>query len=210
MTVTMLVFPVLQRTLGTLTTFRLAVLSYPLLYLLVPYLTLVPIHLRMPSIYAILVWKVTAQAFSFPAVGIMLANAIPKRSLGTFNGLAQSSASFSRAIGPSLSGLLEATGLSHGMLGMPWWFNACVALVGATMSLFMVEHSYKPADPEKHDIDEPIRTIPSATSLEINAVLAAAETGYGAADNTMSRPNSPIYTRVSMDIRRNARRGSKT
>lgn len=206
MVATIVVFPIVQRKLGTLTTFRMVVLTYPLLYLLVPYLTLVPENLRMPAIYSILVWKVTAQAFSFPANNIMLANSTPKRALGTFNGFAQSSASFARAVGPSLSGLLEAAGLSRGMLGLPWWFNACVALFGAILSLFMVEQNRRSGDPEKNH-DETTGAIPPAISPDINAALVAAESSQ---DGLLARPTSPVLVRLSMDIRRNARRDSKS
>ena len=210
MIATIVVFPIVQRKFGTLTTFRMVVLTYPLLYLVVPYLTLVPVHLRMPAIYGILIWKVTAQAFSFPANNIMLANATPKRALGTFNGFAQSSASFARAIGPSLSGLLEAAGLSKGMLGLPWWFNACVAFAGAMLSLFMIEQNRRSTDPEKSDLDERTRPIPPAISPEIDAALVAAESTLGPVDSAMSRPSSPVLVRLSMDIRRNPRRDSKS
>lgn len=208
MVATIIVFPIIQRRLGTLTTFRMVVLSYPFLYVLVPYLTLVPTSLRTPAIYAILVWKVTAQAFSFPANNIMLANATPKRQLGTFNGFAQSSASLARAIGPSLSGLLQATGLSHSMLGLPWWCNALVATIGAVLSLFMIEEKRRSIDPEKETAEEPAPT-GLAISPDINAALVAAES-LSALDEPVVRPTSPLLTRFSMEVRRNARRASKS
>lgn len=202
------VFPVVQRRLGTLRTFRMVVLTYPFLYILVPYLTLVPVNLRRPAIYAILVWKVTAQAFTFPALNMMLANIIPKRALGTGNGFAQSSASLARAFGPSLSGLLQSMGLSHGMLGLPWWCNALVALLGAVLSLFMVEERRRAHDPEKDEDDDVVG--PTAFSPEVNAALVAAESSNAAAHSTLSRPTSPLLVRLSMDIRRSTRRDSKT
>ena len=207
---TLVVFPLVQRKLGTLRTYRMVVLSYPLLYVLVPYLTLVPINLRMPAIYAILVWKVTAQAFSFPANNMMLAKATPKGALGTFNGFAQSSASFARAIGPIISGLLEAAGLSKGMLGLPWWCNALAALGGAILSLFMIEKSRRSGDPEKQDDEEDDEPIPPAIGPEINAALVAAEGSNMSAGVTPSRPSSPLLVRLSLDIRRAARRDSKS
>ena len=210
MVATILVFPIVQRNLGTLRTFRMVVLTYPLLYILVPYLTLVPVSYRMPAIYAILVWKVTAHAFSFPANNMMLANATPKRALGTFNGFAQSSASFARAIGPSLSGLLESAGLSKNMLGLPWWFNALVALLGAILSLFMVEQSRRSFDSEKETHEEVSGPIPPAISPDINAAMVAAESTNTSADGVLSGPSSPLLIRLSVDIRRNARRDSKS
>lgn len=209
MVATLVFFPMVQRRLGTLTTYRLVVLTYPLLYIIVPYLTLVPVSLRMPAIYAILVWKVTAQAFAFPSNNIMLANATPKRALGTFNGISSSAASFARALGPTLSGLLQAAGLGKHVLGLPWWVNALIAIIGSVISLCMVEERRRNSDPEKHDSDDHSAPEPSTISPDINAALVAAESSNAPIDSVMSRPTSPLLTRMSMDVRREPRRDSK-
>lgn len=158
MFMTIFVFPMVNRRLGSLKTFRIVILAYPFLYLLVPYLTLVPVSLRMPCIYLILIWKVTAQALSYPSSAIMLANSTPsKRVLGTLNGVAASAASLCRAFGPTVSGLLQSFGLSIGYLGVPWWASAAVAVAGAILSLCMVEENrrHRPLDPEKIDQHAP-------------------------------------------------------
>lgn len=139
---TLLMFPIVSGKLGSLRTFRLAVLSYPLLYILVPYLTVAPEWLRMPGLYLVIVWKVTAQAFALPPIQILLANSAPsKRVLGTLNGTAASSASLCRAFGPTFSGLIQAAGLSIGCVGLPWWTSSVVAVSGAVLSLLLVEQS---------------------------------------------------------------------
>jgi MFS family permease len=154
MFVTLFVFPYVNRKIGSLATFRLVIISYPLLYLLVPYLTLVPASLRMPSIYFVLVWKVTAQALSYPSLAIMLANASPSRKvLGTLNGVAASSASLCRAFGPTLSGLVQSLGLSVGVMGLPWWANSFVAIIGALLSLQMIEENRRYTKAEKANLD---------------------------------------------------------
>ena len=207
---TMVVFPTVELKLGTLRTYRMVILTYPMLYILVPYLTLVPVNFRMPAVYAILVWKVTAQAFAFPSNNMMLSNSIPKRQRGTFNGVAQSSASLARAIGPSVSGLLEAAGLARGMLGLPWWCNAIVAVLGAILSLFMIEQKMKSFDPEKKDEEETAEPILPAISPDVDAALVAARSSNTTAENTVSRPSSPLRTRLSLDIRRSGRSESKS
>lgn len=132
------IFPLVSDRLGPLTTFRIAVLTYPLLYLLIPYLVLVPQSLRLPCIILVLLWKVTAQSFSFPSQSIMLANSAPsKRVLGTLNGLAMSSASLARAFGPTLIGFIHAMGRQSGYSISSWWSCALVAMVGAMVSLLM-------------------------------------------------------------------------
>ncbi|KAI4722524.1 MFS general substrate transporter [Aureobasidium sp. EXF-10727] len=151
---TLFVFPFVNRKIGSLATFRLVILSYPILYLMVPYLTLVPTALRMPCIYFVLVWKVTAQALSYPSLAIMLANAAPsKKVLGTLNGVAASSASLCRAFGPTLSGLVQSLGLSIGVLGLPWWANSFVAVIGAVLSLRMVEEKRRYSKAEEASLD---------------------------------------------------------
>ncbi|KAK4994789.1 hypothetical protein LTR66_005250 [Elasticomyces elasticus] len=155
MFMTIVVFPYVNRRLGSLKTFRLVILTYPFLYLLVPYLALVPPVLRMPCIYFLLVWKVTGQALSYPSSAIMLANSAPSKSvLGTLNGVAASSASLCRAFGPTISGLIHTAGLSLGCSGLAWWASSLVAALGAVLSLCMVEEKRRPGfalDPDDEE-----------------------------------------------------------
>ena len=70
----------------------------------------------------------------------MLANAAPsKKVLGTLNGVAASAASLSRALGPTISGSIQAAGLGLGMVGLPWWITSATAGIGAVLSIAMVE-----------------------------------------------------------------------
>lgn len=153
----LVVFPLVSQRLGSLRTFRLAVLSYPLFYVLVPYLSILPDHLKVPVLYVFIVWKVTAQAFALPPIQILLANSAPsKKVLGTLNGTAASSASLCRAFGPTLSGLLQSAGLSFGCLGLPWWSSSVIALVAAILSLQLSEQkrtSRSPSLPKRNRID---------------------------------------------------------
>ena len=143
-------FPMLTRYLGSLTLFRITVLTYPFLYIITPYLTLAPSALRMPCVYLILVWKVSAQAFTMPSALIMLANNTPSPKVsGTLNGAMAASASLCRTFGPTFSGLLQSAGLSLGTLGLPWWTNAAVAVIGAVIAIFMREEKRRTFENEK-------------------------------------------------------------
>jgi hypothetical protein len=213
MIATVAVFPLVSRRLGSLLTYRLVVLSYPLLYLGVPYLTLMPEAWRMPAVWLVIVWKVTAQAFAFPSSCIMLANSAPStKVLGTLNGVAAAAASGARAFGPTFSGLLQSAGLAHGALGMPWWTNALVACIGALLSLIMIEEKRRQFDAEKvpNDDVEP-RPLPSALDAnDLDAAQVAAESLNASSESHLSTPGSPLLTRMSIDLIRNARRDSKT
>jgi predicted MFS family arabinose efflux permease len=155
---TVVLFPMVAHRLGPLRLFRILALSYFMLYLVTPYLVLLPDHLRMPAIYAIIVWKCTFSTLAYPSNAILLTNAAPSlTTLGTINGVAASTASLCRAFGPTLSGLLYSLGLDTGYSGLAWWFSGAVTIVGAVISLRITDGAGRfdsgPTDEEAGDSD---------------------------------------------------------
>ncbi|KAF1997355.1 MFS general substrate transporter [Amniculicola lignicola CBS 123094] len=141
----LVIFPWISNRLGSLRTFWLTIASYPFLYLVAPYLALLPPHLRIPGIVMLLLWKVTAQSLSYPSLAIMLANAAPsKKVLGTLNGAAASSASICRGFGPTVSGALDTVGSGMGVSGLAWWTCAGIAAIGWIPGCFMMEERKRP------------------------------------------------------------------
>lgn len=139
-------FPFVVKHFGTLRTFRFVLLAWPPLYLLVPYLILLPVKLQMPAVYVALISKITFHVIAFPATAILLANAAPtSKVLGSINGAAASTASLSRAFGPTVTGLLHSKGLESGYSVLAWWACGLVCVVGAFESFWMEES----ADPER-------------------------------------------------------------
>lgn len=133
---TFIAFPWLAKHLGSLPVYRMTTLSYPLLYILLPYTTILPSSLRAPCLAICLIWKVTAQACAFPPLSIALTNSSPSTAdLGTLFGAFAAAASLSRAVGPTVSGLLQGIGLSVEIMALPWWINSLVAVVGFVLSL---------------------------------------------------------------------------
>ncbi|KAF2874625.1 major facilitator superfamily domain-containing protein [Massariosphaeria phaeospora] len=140
-----ILFPWISKRLGSLRTFWLTIATYPFLYMVAPYLALLPEHLRIPGIILLLVWKVTAQSLSYPSLAIMLANAAPsKKVLGTLNGAAASSASVCRGFGPTVSGAVDTFGDSLGMSGLAWWTCAGIAAIGWVPGFLMKEERRRP------------------------------------------------------------------
>lgn len=138
-------FPWINGRLGSLRTFLLTIAAYPFLYLLAPYLALLPEHFRVPGLIVLLVWKVTAQSLSYPSLNIMLANAAPsKKVLGTLYGASASSASVMRGFGPTISGALFTLGDSHGIFGLAWWACASIAMIAWIPAFFMAEERKRP------------------------------------------------------------------
>ncbi|KAL2754300.1 hypothetical protein ACRALDRAFT_1063185 [Sodiomyces alcalophilus JCM 7366] len=133
-------FPLVTRRLGPLRLFRLLAVSYFLLYFTTPYVVLLPENLRIVGIYILVVWKCTFSTMAYPSNAILLTNAVPNlTTLGTINGVAASTASLCRAVGPTISGLLYALGLRSGYSGLAWWTSGLITVVGAFLSLQITE-----------------------------------------------------------------------
>ena len=140
MIATVFMFPVGVRELGALSLFRMIAISYPLLYVTTPYLVLLPNSLRMAGLYAVLIWKCTFTTMAYPSNAILLTNSAPSLlMLGTISGVAASTASLSKAFGPTVSGFLLSARLRSEYSGLAWWCSATIAVVGPLTSLFMTE-----------------------------------------------------------------------
>jgi hypothetical protein len=154
MIATILLFPIVVRRLGALCLFRLIALSYPVLYLTTPYLVLLPDKWRLAGVYAVVIWKCTFATMAYPSNAILLTNSAPSLlMLGTINGIAASTASLSRAFGPTVSGFLFSAGLRLGYSGLAWWCSAVISLAGAFISLRTTENGGRMDVEKKAEVD---------------------------------------------------------
>lgn len=194
MIVQIFVFPIISRKFGSLKTFRAVVLGYPFLYCLVPYLPLLPRNLRMPCVYLVLLWKVTAQSLAYPSLAMMLANLAPsKKVLGTLNGVAASSASLSRAVGPTVSGFVHTAGLHLGYSGLSWWSCALVALIGTLVSLWM-DDSQKQDELLKGEVEDQESILPEPMVVQASVRPSPVVLGghcEGNAEMALESDNAP-------------------
>ncbi len=184
MLATIFLFPIVVRRLGALGLFRLIAISYPVLYITTPYLVLLPDSLRMIGVYVVVIWKCTFSTMAYPSNAILLTNSAPSLlMLGTINGVAASTASLSRAFGPTVSGFLFSAGLQLGYSGLAWWCSAIIAIIGAVISLRMTEKGGRMDNDEKAleeeeqlelDIEDHILALDSAlTNAEARASPAS-------------------------------------
>jgi hypothetical protein len=154
MIVTVFFFPIVVRRFGALGLLKLITISYPILYITTPYLVLLPNSLRMVGVYGVVIWKCTFATMAYPSNAILLANSAPSLlMLGTINGVASSTASLSRAFGPTVSGFLFSVGLRLGYSGLAWWCSAIIAIAGALTSFSMTEQDGRMDDDEEGDED---------------------------------------------------------
>ncbi|KAK5987279.1 Major facilitator superfamily multidrug transporter mfsB [Cladobotryum mycophilum] len=146
----LLLYPQLSARLGTIKSWRYFLLYFPLVYFLVPYLSVVPSTSLPPasktgpaiwiSIFFVLLIQVTGRTFTLPSQVILVNNCSPHPSvLGTVHGLGQSVSSAARTIGPMVGGLVYGFGLSHGFVGLVWWILSGVAVCACLTSLMVRE-----------------------------------------------------------------------
>lgn len=150
----LLAYPALSARLGTVRCLRVFLPFFPLAYLLVPYLSLVPSSSSSspspggpksgPAVWAaisgVLLCQVVARTFALPNMTILVNNCTPHPSvLGTMHGAAQSCSSAARTVGPVLCGFLYGLGLARGVVGAVWWGLGGWALVGWLTSFLLRE-----------------------------------------------------------------------
>jgi len=172
-----ILFPWVSKRLGSLRTFWITLACYPILYLLAPYLAILPENLRIPGLAVLLMAKVTFQSLSYPSLAIILANSSPsKKVLGTLNGVAMSSASISRGFGPTISGAVDSLGTTLHMSGLAWWAIAAVALLGWLPGFALTEtkrSSFAAQDEESFiDSDSDAESVITLTPDDIEIVLS--------------------------------------
>ncbi|PGG95691.1 hypothetical protein AJ79_09918, partial [Helicocarpus griseus UAMH5409] len=139
-------FPFIVSYFGTLSAYRFVLCVWPALYLVVPYLVLLPSQLQIPAVYMALIAKITLHVIAFPSTNILLANSAPSTVvLGSINGVAASTASLSRAFGPTVTGFLHSKGLGMGYSGLAWWACGIVCLLGAFESFWIQEEDSREA-----------------------------------------------------------------
>jgi hypothetical protein len=144
------VYPRLSTRLGTVGSWRMFLLFFPLTYCLVPYLSLVPSASPPPhakdgvevwiAIAGVLFLQVVGRTFTLPAQTILVNNCTPHPSvLGTVHGIGQSVSSFARSIGPILGGFWYGLGLARGVVGAVFWGLSGVAALNIMASWFVRE-----------------------------------------------------------------------
>ncbi|PUU78672.1 major facilitator superfamily domain-containing protein [Tuber borchii] len=136
-------FPLIVEHFGILSVYRFCMFLYPISYLIVPYIDFLPPSLSMAGVYAVLLVKIVFAVLSYPCNAILLTNAAPSLLvLGTINGIAASTASICRAFGPAITGVIYTQGLDLGMVGLAWWANAGVCVLGGIQCLWMEEGDF--------------------------------------------------------------------
>lgn len=139
------IYPIMQARLGTLGVFKVSLFIFPLVYLLAPYLSLLPEtgHLsavRWIGLGFVIGGQILARTMAIPSTVILLTESAPSRAvLGTVHGAGNMLASLARAVGPAAGGTIYAAGITEGVVGTVWWFYLVVVCIAAGAWCFGVQ-----------------------------------------------------------------------
>ncbi|KAF9941945.1 hypothetical protein BGZ67_003516 [Mortierella alpina] len=144
------VYPKMERRFSAVLLFRVAQLMYACVYLAFPLIRAFAVDeddmemggriKRVRYLVMVgLVFKYVCSVFSYTSVMVMITNSSPPHLLGTVNGIGQTSASFMRAFGPALGGILWAWSLSN-KLSFPFNYFFVFFLMG-TIAILCFIHS---------------------------------------------------------------------
>lgn len=144
---------------------RWAMPLYPVVYFLVPYLSIVPGDQAPPAAKTgLLIWMtlatvltihVVARTFSIPSHILIVNNSSPHPSvLATVHGIAQTVGSASRTLGPMVGGVVYGYGLNEGIVGLVFWILSIVAVITFIGSVFVKEGNGHEIVLEGDDIQE--------------------------------------------------------
>lgn len=135
------VFPRVDTYFGSLACLRGSILIYPILYISLPYLVLLPTSpgwVRFSSVATIFGLKTLASVFSFNDSAILLNLATPSpEALGFVNGVAQTAANGARALGPAIMGIFMGLGERYNTNVLGWWFLALVGITGVAQAFLI-------------------------------------------------------------------------
>ncbi|KAF2404250.1 MFS general substrate transporter [Trichodelitschia bisporula] len=134
-------FPPLARRYGVLHCLRIVLSVLTVVYVFVPFATLVPNENgAQAALFGLWLVKSLCCIFAFPCSTILLTNtASSLRVLGTVNGIATSTGAVGRAIGPSVAGVVFSRGVRRNFIIAPFWLLSLVAACSAVVSAWLVE-----------------------------------------------------------------------
>jgi hypothetical protein len=173
------VFPPLCTRFGVLNCYRVAALTFPLVYIVLPYTGLIQDDkLRYALFMVVMLVKGFVVIIGFPCTTILLTNSASSlRILGTLNGFATTFSGLGRALGPAMTGSVFSLGVQKGYMIMPWWLLAVISLIGALPSWYIIEGDgpsgkIPDSDDEEEDDDdqndsEEDNLLPAAEGVEV-------------------------------------------
>ncbi|KAK1636168.1 major facilitator superfamily transporter [Colletotrichum phormii] len=150
------VFPPLCNYFGVLRSFRACAVTFPVVYIVAPYVVLFESTAgRYTALLIVMFVKACAVIIGFPCMTILLTNSASSlRILGTLNGFATMFSGFGRAFGPAVAGAAFSWGVARGYMITAYWFLALTAIIGAIPIYMLVDYDALTQTPDTSDDED--------------------------------------------------------
>ncbi|KAI1844856.1 hypothetical protein JX266_009084 [Neoarthrinium moseri] len=178
-----LLFPPLCSYFGVLNCFKACAVTFPIVYILTPFTTLVEDDsTRMAALLFVMIIKAFCVIIGFPCTTILLTNSATSLNiLGTLNGFATTFSALGRASGPAMTGAAFSWGVRRGVISVPWWLLAIIATIGCIPAWMIVEGdgpsgaspADSPTDSDAESDDTAIADSTNATAARSTAIVFA-------------------------------------
>lgn len=148
MMIVLVIFPWIDRKLGTMEGYRLSLSFFPIVYACVP-LSIFTLHKYNESIptwvtpivlYSLTSLRTLASATGLPQVMLLNHRAAAKEHRAYVNSLTMSMLALARCLGPIIFGYLMTLGDSHNIGWVSWWIMSLMALFGLVQSYYMKDY----------------------------------------------------------------------
>ncbi|KKY18169.1 putative major facilitator superfamily transporter [Phaeomoniella chlamydospora] len=128
------VFPFYVEKIGVWKSFFWLIVLYPISYIIMPFLSMLPINILPVGIYVSMALQNFFGIIVIPCALILLKNACPSPLvLGKVNGLAMSSCCGARTLSPPVVGIIYGAGGS----AIGWWSCGIFAIIGVVQLFFV-------------------------------------------------------------------------
>jgi MFS family permease len=139
MVVQIFIYPRIHDIMGTVRTYRLFSVMFPIVYLTFPFIRNIHIEAAVwVAIFCVLLIHVTGRVFVIPATIMVLNNSAPHPTLlGKVHGIGQTISAIFRTLGPFVAGYLYQGGLRLESVIFPWWIVAGISILGFGAAQFV-------------------------------------------------------------------------
>jgi predicted MFS family arabinose efflux permease len=153
----LIVFPYVDRKYDCLTTYKMFIWIFPVIYLLVPYDVFLANYSKFTAkcvIYVMTSLKALGTSISFPQMLLIVHNSADPKHRALINGAAISVSALARFVGPLLWGFIMSWGQLYNIAWIGWWSLSLLGLLAIQQSQYLRDSAVENEQAEDAEHEE--------------------------------------------------------